>query len=353
PSEQITGGRSSITGSFTIQEAQDLSNILQTGKLPTPAKIVQEQVIGPTLGHESIIAGAKSFIIAFIVIFILMLLIYNTSGIAINISLIFNMLFTVGVLAALGATLTLPGIAGLILAIGMAVDTNVIVYERIKEELTLGKSHKVAIADGYKNSYNPVLDGQITTLLTAIILFYFGLGPVKGFATTQILGILLSLFCGLLIARLIEEFWTTKERHFKYFTTISRKIFQQSNFNFVKARKVTYVISACILVLGIASFFNGFNTGVEFSGGRSYTVRFDKPVEVSEVRNTLEKSFGDFPIVKTVNNSRQLDITTAYMIDQQGENIDSVVEHTLYKGLGTYLPNGTTYKDFTDNHILS
>ncbi len=353
PSEQITGGRSSITGSFTIQEAQDLANILQTGKLPTPANIVQEQVIGPTLGHESIIAGAKSFIIAFIIIFAMMLLYYNSAGIVANIALIFNMLFTVGVLAALGATLTLPGIAGLILAIGMAVDTNVIVFERIKEELAVGKGYNTALADGYKHSYAPVLDGQITTLLTAIILFYFGLGPVKGFATTQILGILLSLFCGLLITRLIEGYWTKKKRHFKYFTPLSRKVFQKANFDFLKARKVTYVISACVLVLGIASFFYGFNTGVEFSGGRSYTVRFDQPVKVAEVRNTLNDAFGDYPIVKTVNTNNQLNITTSYLIDQQGKAIDSTVEHTLFTGLGTYLPSGTSFKEFKDKYELS
>ncbi len=354
PSEEITGGRSSITGSFTIQQAQDLANILQTGKLPAPAQIVQEQVIGPTLGHESIVAGAKSFIISFIIIFLLMLLYYNTAGMVANIALILNMFFTVGVLAALGATLTLPGIAGLILAIGMAVDTNVIIFERIKEEIVKGKGYTTAISDGYKHSYAPVLDGQITTLLTAIILFYFGLGPVKGFATTQILGILLSLFTGILISRIIEDYWTGKNRHFNYFTNLSRKIFQRSHFNFVKARKVTYVISGCIIILGIASFFHGFNEGVEFSGGRSFTVRFDKPVEVQDIRESLKNAFdGEYPIVKTVNTANQVNITTSYLIDRQGKAVDSLVEHTLYTGLQSYLPAGTTYNQFDTQYKLS
>ncbi len=354
PSEEITGGRSSITGNFTIQQAQDLANILQTGKLPAPAHIVQEQVIGPTLGHESIVAGAKSFIISFIIIFILMLLYYNTAGMVANIALILNMFFTVGVLAALGATLTLPGIAGLILAIGMAVDTNVIIFERIKEEIVKGKGYTTAIADGYKHSYAPVLDGQITTLLTAIILFYFGLGPVKGFATTQILGILLSLFCGILISRIIEDYWTGKNRHFNYFTGISRKIFQRSHFDFVKARKVTYVISSIIIILGVASFFHGFNEGVEFSGGRSFTVRFDKPVEVQNIRESLKNVFdGEYPIVKTVNTSNQVNITTSYLINRQGKAVDSLVEHTLYTGLQSYLPAGTTYNQFDTQYKLS
>lgn len=353
PSEQITGGRSSITGSFTIQEAQDLANILQTGKLPAPAHIVQEQVIGPTLGHESIIAGARSFVIAFIIIFILMLVYYNSAGMVANIALALNLFFTVGVLAALGATLTLPGIAGLILAIGMAVDTNVIIFERIKDELGRGKGYATAISDGYKHSYAPVLDGQITTLLTAIILFYFGLGPVKGFATTQILGILLSLFCGILISRMIEDYWTKKNRHFKYFTSLSKKVLKHPQYDFVKIRKFTYVISAIILILGVGSFFHGFNEGVEFSGGRSYTVRFDQPVKVQDIRNTLEPVFGDYPEVKTVNVANQVNITTAYMIDKPGRNVDSLVEHTLYTGLKPYLPQGTSYQTFDDRYKLS
>ena len=205
--QKIEGGDSRITGSFTVQEAQDLASILKVGKLPAPAKIVQEQVVGPTLGAEAIRGGTMAFLISFVVIFLLMLVYYNTSGWIANIALILNLLFTVGVLTSFGATLTAPGIAGLVLTIGMAVDTNVIIYERIKEELTRGKGYQLAIADGYRRSLPPVLDAHVTTLLTAIILFIFGLGPVKGFATTQIIGILLSLFCGILVSRWVSDWF--------------------------------------------------------------------------------------------------------------------------------------------------
>jgi SecD/SecF fusion protein len=271
---KISGGRTEISGSFTVDEAQDLSNILKAGKLPAPAKIVQEQVVGPTLGKDAIRGGMMAFAISFIVIFLLMLIYYNTSGWIANIALILNLLFTIGVLTGLGATLTAPGIAGLVLTIGMAVDSNVVIYERIKEELTKGKSYIAAVNDGYRRSLPPVLDAHVTTLLTAIILFSFGLGPVKGFATTQIIGILLSLFCGILVSRWVTEWFTDKKRHLEYFTPISRRIFKHANFKFIEYRKVAYVISFVVLALGIGAIFNGFNEGVEFKGGRSYIVRF-------------------------------------------------------------------------------
>ncbi|TAG09112.1 MAG: protein translocase subunit SecD, partial [Sphingobacteriia bacterium] len=269
--DPITTGNSQISGNYTVKEAQDLSEILESGKLPAPAKIVQSQTVGPTLGKESIKGGAMSFLIAFIVIFALMLLYFNTGGWVANIALILNLLFTIGVLSALGFTLTAPGIAGLVLTIGMAVDTNVIIFERIKEELTKGKNYATAVADGYKRSLSPVLDAHVTTLLTAVILAYFGLGPVLGFATTQIIGILLSLFCGILVSRLITDWYTNKNRHFEYFTGISKKIFKHASFKFIEYRKYAYMMSAVIFVLGIASFYNGFDEGVEFAGGRSYT----------------------------------------------------------------------------------
>ncbi len=253
--DKIEGGHSSISGNFTEQEAQDLANILKSGKLPAPAKIVHEQQVGPTLGKEAINGGMKAFAISFVVIFLLMLIYYNTSGWIANIALILNLLFTIGVLSALHATLTAPGIAGLVLTIGMAVDTNVIIYERIKEELTRGKGYIPAINEGYKRSLPPVLDAHITVLLTAIILFYFGLGPVKGFATTQILGILLSLFCGILVSRWVTDWFTSKKRHLQYFTGISRKIFKHANFKFIQYRKIAYGISVVVLVMGISSFF--------------------------------------------------------------------------------------------------
>ena len=272
--DKIEGGRSSISGSFTEQEAQDLANVIKGGKLPAPAKIVQEQQVGPTLGKEAIKGGTLAFAISFVVIFLLMLIYYNTSGWIANIALILNLLFTIGVLTGLGATLTAPGIAGLVLTIGMAVDTNVIIYERIKEELSRGKGYIPAINEGYKRSLPPVLDAHMTVLMTAIILFYFGLGPVKGFATTQILGILLSLFCGILVSRWVTEWFTNKKRHLEYFTGISKKIFKHANFKFIQYRKIAYIISVFVLIAGVSSFFHGFDEGVEFEGGRSYTIRF-------------------------------------------------------------------------------
>ncbi|MDZ4072245.1 MAG: protein translocase subunit SecDF [Sediminibacterium sp.] len=351
--DPITTGNSQISGNYTLKEAQDLSEILESGKLPAPAKIVQEQQVGPTLGSESIKGGALSFGISFLVIFVLMLVYFNTGGWVANIALILNLLFTIGILSALGFTLTAPGIAGLVLTIGMAVDTNVIIFERIKEELTKGKSYQAAVNDGYKRSLAPVLDGHITTLLTAIILAYFGLGPVLGFATTQIIGILLSLFCGILVSRLITDWYTNKNRHFEYFTDFSKKIFQKAAFKFIEYRKVAYAISLVIFLLGISTFFNGFDQGVEFSGGRSYTVKFDKPVNVEEVRDQLKVTFGESPIIKTVNSNNQLNITTSYKIEETGNTIDAEVEQKLFEGLQKQLPAGLTFKDFETKYKQS
>lgn len=351
--DPITTGSSQISGSYTIKEAQDLSEILESGKLPAPAKIVQEQQVGPTLGKESITGGGMSFLIAFIVIFALMLLYFNTGGWVANIALILNLLFTIGVLSALGFTLTAPGIAGLVLTIGMAVDTNVIIFERIKEELTKGKSYPSAVNDGYRRSLSPVLDAHVTTLLTAIILAYFGLGPVLGFATTQIIGILLSLFCGILVSRLITDFYTNKNRHFEYFTSISRRIFKHAAIKFIEYRKVAYGISVVIVILGIASFFNGFDEGVEFSGGRSYTIKFNQAVKQNEILDELKTVFGEAPIIKTVNSNHQLNITTSYKIHETGNSVDSLVEKMLFNGLQKHLPQGTTFNEFETKYKQS
>jgi SecD/SecF fusion protein len=343
----IEGGTSSISGGFTVEEAQDLAKILSAGKLSVPAKIVQEQQVGPTLGSEAIRGGMMAFGISFIVIFVLMLVYYNTAGWVANIALILNLLFTVGVLAGLGATLTAPGIAGLVLTIGMAVDTNVIIYERIKEELTRGKGYIPAINEGYRRSLPPVLDGHITVLMTAIILFYFGLGPVKGFATTQILGIILSLFCGILVSRWVTDWFTSKKRHLEYFTPISRKIFQHAKFKFIEFRKIAYAISFLVLALGIGSYFNGFDYGVEFDGGRSYTVRFDKKVDVEQVRDELKAAFeNENPVIKTVGDASTLDITTAYLIKDTRAEADSIVIGKLYTGLQKHFPANFTYEKF-------
>ena len=352
--DPITTGSSQITGNYTLKEAKDLSEILESGKLPAPAKIVQEQQVGPTLGRETIIGGGLSFLIAFLVIFALMLLYFNTAGWVANIALILNLLFTVGILSSLGFTLTAPGIAGLVLTIGLAVDTNVIIFERIKEELTKGKSYSNAVADGYKRSLSPVLDAHVTTLLTAIILAYFGLGPVLGFATTQIIGIILSLFCGILVSRLITDMYTNRNRHFQYFTGISKRIFQHASIKFIEYRKYAYILSIFIFALGISTFFrdNAFDEGVEFSGGRSYTVRFDKAVNEDDIRNELKAEFKEPVIIKTVDVKNQLNITTSYMIRQAGDNIDSLVERKLYNGLKPHLPANVSFEEFEKNYKL-
>lgn len=353
--DEISGGRTSISGGFTSEEATDLANILKSGKLPAPARIVQEQVVGPTLGAESIKSGMSSLVISFVVIFILMLVYYNSGGIVANLSLILNILFTLGILSALHATLTMPGIAGLVLGIGMAVDTNVLIFERIKEELAEGKGYHQAVADGYKRSYAPVLDGHITTLITAIILFIFGLGPVLGFATTQIISLLLSLFCGILVSRLITDIYTQRGRHFNYFTKLSKTMFKKAHFNFVKARKVTYIISVVVLGLGVGSFFHGFDYGVEFQGGRSYTVQFDKNYHVDDIREKLHSTFGEYPVVKTIGSNNAVNITTAFMIENQGRDVEEKVSSALLQGLksGNYIPENVTLKEFTTKYVMS
>ncbi len=350
----ITGGNSEISGNFTVEEAQDLSKILTSGRLDAPAKIVADQVVGPTLGQQAVKGGAISFILSFAIIFILMLVYYNSGGWVANIALILNLLFTIGVLTALGFTLTAAGIAGLVLTIGIAVDTNVIIFERIKDELDKGKNYQQAVADGYKRSLPPVIDAHVTSLLTACILFYFGLGPVLGFATTQIIGIIMSLFCGILVSRLITDIMTNKNRHLKYFTSLSKRIFRNANYNFVGMRKYAYIISFVILIFGIASFFVGFQEGVEFKGGRSYTVNFEKNVsdkQIDVIREGFVSSINDNVVIKTVGDNQHLNITTSYLIGQ--ENVDEQVKQKLYEGVKSELPADVTYEKFKSTNIQS
>lgn len=351
----ISGGRTEITGNFTLQEAQDLANLLKAGKFAAPAKIVQSQVVGPTLGENAIRGGFLAFAISFVVIFLLMLVYYNTSGWVANIALILNLLFTIGVLTGLGATLTAPGIAGLVLTIGMAVDTNVIIYERIKEELTKGKGYIQAVNEGYKRSLPPVLDAHVTTLLTAIILFSFGLGPVRGFATTQIIGILLSLFCGILVSRWVTNWFTDKKRHLEYFTPLSRRILKHPTYKFIEYRKIAYGISVVVLLLGVGAIFNGFHEGVEFKGGRTFIVRFNQPMteKAEAVRKDLEAAFGDTTslVIKTIGADNQLDITTSYQIDNSSPAADSLVATRLMQGLSKYIP-ATSYEQFRSANVV-
>jgi SecD/SecF fusion protein len=356
---QITGGSSRISGSYTIEQAEDLSNILKSGKLPAPAKIVAEEQVGPTLGAKAIRGGGMSFAISFIVIFLLMLVYYNTSGWIANIALILNLLFTIGVLTGLGATLTAPGIAGLVLTIGMAVDTNVIIYERIKEELTKGKSYMAAVNEGYRRSLPPVLDAHVTTFLTAVILFSFGLGPVKGFATTQMIGIALSLFCGILVSRWVTDWFTSKKKHLEYFTGVSRRVFKHAAFKFIEYRKYAYGISVIVLLLGIGSFFNGFKQGVEFKGGRSFQIEFGAgnkmdSKKIEQLRDELKLVFNESPTIKTVSSQSRLDITTSYLIadPRPQEVVDSLAEAKLFEGLKKYLPESTTFSKFDTEYKI-
>lgn len=356
PSEKISGGNSNITGSFTVEEAQDLANILKTGKLPAPARIVQEQVVGPTLGKEAVQGGLLSFAIAFLVIFALMLVYYNSAGWVANIALLLNLLFTIGLLAIFHATLTAAGIAGLVLTIGMAVDVNVLIFERIKEELNNGKTQAQAVEDGYRRSLNPVIDGHVTGIITAIILFIFGLGPVLGFATTQLIGLALSLFSGIMVSRLVTDIRMKNGKTFEYFTGVSRKLFHNSNFHFIEWRKKAYVISIIVLILGIGSFINGFDYGVEFAGGRSYTVRMNKAAITEDIRKALKPVFADeAPIVKTIGASNQVNITTTYKIKEQDKAVENEVMTKLYEGLknANYVDASVSLGDFRSNYVMS
>lgn len=354
--QKITGGQSQISGNFTVKSGTELANILQVGKLDAPAKIVQEQIIGSTLGEEAIQGGLMSFVISFFIIFVLMIVYYNTGGWVANVALIVNLIITFGILAYFGATLTMPGIAGLVLGIGMAVDVNVIIFERIKEELMLGKSYEQAVADGYKRSYAPVLDSHITGLITAAILLYFGFGAIKGFATTQLIALTLSLFTGIFTTRMFTDFIMRKGNHFKYFTSFSKRLFQKAHFKFVEKRKRSYVLAAIVVLLGISTFFIGFDKGVEFAGGRSYEVQLQNEYTTEQLRDGLKSHLGDkTPLVKTIGTSNKFEIVTDYMIAEQSKHADSVVLQSVYNGLkaGNFISSDVTLSEFNSQQYLT
>ena len=290
---EISGGSSEISGHFTVEEATDLVNVLKSGKLPAPATIVQEQVVGPSLGAKSIRDGMISFIIAFLLVLVYMVLFYSGAGLAADAALLTNVILLFGTLASFGAVLTLPGIAGLVLTLGMAVDANVIIYERVKEELKAGKGLSKAIADGYSNAYSAIIDGQLTTLLTGLVLFFFGSGPVKGFATTLIIGIITSVVTSIFITRLIFEARVAKGKNITFDNATTRNFLKNTHVNFLDARKWSYAISGCLIVIAILSIFiKGFTYGVDFTGGRTYVVRFDQPVLAEDVRAAVTDVFG-------------------------------------------------------------
>jgi SecD/SecF fusion protein len=343
---EIAGGNSSITGNFTINEAKDLANVLKAGKLPAPARIVEEAIVGPSLGEESIKAGLISFVLALVLVLIYMVFWYSFAGIAANIALFANIFFIMGVLASLGAVLTLPGIAGIVLIIGMSVDANVLIFERIREELSAGKGLALAIEDGFKNAYSSIIDANVTSLLTGIILYTFGTGPIRGFATVLVIGILTSLFAAIFITRLIFLARLEKKKDIKFFTSFSQNAFKNVNIDFVSKRKFFYIISSLIIIAGIISFLTrGLNMGVDFVGGRSYVVRFDQNISTLDIRNTLTGAFQEAPEVKTFGGANQVKITTKYMIDTQDEEADAMVESALLDGLTQY--------NITENSIMS
>ena len=355
---EITGGSSEITGNFTAAEAKDLANVLKSGKMPAPCHIVQEDIVGPSLGAEAIHDGFISFVIAFVLILLYMQLNYGlVPGLIVDASLLINVFFMMGILASFQAVLTLPGIAGMVLTLGMAVDANVLIYERIKEELAAGKTMKKAVADGYKNALSAIMDGNITTLLTGIILFMFGTGPIKGFATTLIIGLITSVFSGVFVTHLIFEALLAKEKLMNqtFTTRFTKNLLKSPKIDFIGLRKYGYIISGIVLstcVLFIV--FRGLNQGVDFSGGRNYIIRFEQPVSTENVRNSLESNFEGYSLsVIQIGSPNQVRVTTNYKIKDDGESVANEVEGLLYTGLKPYLKGNETQAQFVSDNIMN
>lgn len=344
--DEITGGRSEISGNFTVEEAKDLANILKSGKLTAPAKMVQESVVGPSLGAESIRTGLISFIVAFALVFIYMIFFYNMAGIAACCALLVNLFFLFGVLASIGAVLTLPGIAGIVLTMAMAVDANVIIYERIKEELLSGKSVGAAIKDGYRVAYSAIIDGNVTTLLTGIVLAYFGSGPIQGFAVTLCIGILTSLFSSIFISRLVFEAMLNSKKGQKritFYNKLTEHFLEKPKVNFVGTHKGQFIAAIAMILIAVGSLaFKGLDYGIDFSGGRTYVVRFDQDVNPVDVRHELQKEFGTAPEVKTFGPAYQVKITTDYKVKEDSEEVKREVIEKLHKGTKNF---------FTDKNI--
>ncbi len=343
----ISGGSSEITGTFTVNETKDIANVLRAGKLPASAEIIDSFVVGPSLGQEAIDSGFTSFIIAMIFVLIWMVFYYGKAGLFSDIALVFNIVLIFGVLASLGAVLTLPGIAGIVLTIGMSVDANVLIFERIKEEVLKGKGKGQAINDGFNNALSSILDANITTGLTALILLVFGSGPIKGFATTLIIGILTSLFTAIFITRLLVDWYISgKGRSLTFSTFITKNLFNNVNINFLSKRKFSYIISGIIVIAGVASLFTrGLDQGVDFVGGRNYQIRFVDPVSPSEITNDLTAALGSAS-AKTFGDANQIMVTTKYKVDAQGTEVDEEILGILFTTLQKYLPDGATYEDF-------
>ena len=350
--QEIGGGRSQISGGgMTIEEAQDLANILKAGKLPAPARILEEQVVGPSLGQESVQKGMWSMVFAFILVLVYMVFFYKKAGLVADIALIVNVFFLFGVLACLGSVLTLPGIAGIVLTLGMAVDSNVIIFERIKEELRGGKGLRPAIDAGYKNAYSAIIDGNVTTLITGIVLIILGTGPVHSFAVTLCIGILTSLFTSIFISRLIFTRMLDKEKEISFTTKFTENFLKDTHFDFIKFRKTAYIIALIMIVISAGSLaFKGLNLGIDFKGGRNYIVRFDQDVKVDQVREALSNvnvEGWETPEVKTYGPNGQVKITTKYKIDDNNPEVDSEIQGILYQGLNGLFSQNITADQFS------
>jgi len=344
----ISGGNSQISGAFSLTEAVDLANVLRAGKLPASAEIIQADEVGPSLGQEAIDSGMKSFLIALVFVLLWMIFYYGKAGIFADVALLLNILLIFGVLASLGAVLTLPGIAGIVLTIGISVDANVLIFERIREELAKGKSQKESIKDGFSNALSSILDANITTGLTALILFVFGTGPIKGFATTLIIGILTSLFTAIFITRLLIDWWVNRGGSLDFSTAMTKGLFKNININFLKKRKIAYVISGLLLTASIVSLFtNKLDQGIDFVGGRTYQVRFEQPVSTEEISSILiaPEVFSSAE-VKTIGTANQLKISTKYKVNDNSVEADEEVQTKLFEALKPFLPEGMTYEEF-------
>ena len=344
----ISGGRTEISGNFKITETKDIANVLRAGKLPAKAEIIQSEIVGPSLGQEAIDSGFMSFMIAMAIVLVWMVFYYGKAGIFADIALLFNILLIFGVLTSLGAVLTLPGIAGIVLTIGMSVDANVLIFERIKEEIAKGKGKREAVQDGFSNALSSILDANITTGLTAIILFVFGSGPIKGFATTLLIGILTSLFTAIFITRLLVDWYLRgRTRRLDFSTTATKNLFKNINIDFLGKRKIAYILSLILLGIGIFSLATqGLQQGVDFVGGRSYQIRFEKVVNPSEIASELNDVFGSGTNVKTFGEANQIKVTTPYKVDVEGIEVDNEIQNKLFTSLQKYLPDGMSEEDF-------
>ena len=355
---EIKGGSSQITGNFTVEEAKDLANTLNSGKMPAPARIIQEDVVGPSLGQEAINNGLISFIVAFILVLLYMILYYGfIPGIIADIALFANVFFLMGILASFTAVLTLPGIAGIVLTMGMAVDANVLIYERIREEMRSGKNMRQSIKEGFKHALSAIIDSNVTTLLTGIILMVFGKGPIKGFGVTLSIGIITTFITAVFLTRYMMEAYFSKEKRadIPFHTAISKSFLQNTNIDFMKIRKAMYIVSLVLIAVSIISFSTkGFNLGIDFTGGRNYIVAFEKPVKTEEVKELLKTHFGgETPQVITIGSENQVRISTKYKIDENNAEIDNEIESKLFDGLKPLLGNGATKDSFVDNNIKS